>query len=66
MGAKYTEAQKRATLNHLKYHIADFRVRTTKERKAEIQLRIANTGYTGSFNQFILDAIEEKIARDQK
>lgn len=66
MGAKYTEAQKKATLEHLRT-VGEFRVRVaTKEAKKEIQDRIKATGYQGSDNQFILDAIEEKIAREQQ
>lgn len=63
MGSKYTEAQKIATMTYLRDSVSDFRVRMPKEKKKELKEKILDTKYEGSINQFIIDAIEEKISR---
>ncbi len=60
----YTDAQKKATLNYLsKNDIVDIKLRISQNKKIEYKTKAKKSGYT-SFNQFIIDAIEEKIQKD--
>lgn len=60
MGEKYTEAQKKATLKYLKEKTDSIQIRTPKGTKA--RWRRAAAAQNISLNQFIITAVEEKIA----
>ena len=62
MGAKYTEAQKRATLSYLKENTDELKIRMQKGKKQEYREAAEKHGYK-SLNQFVIDAIEEKISK---
>lgn len=59
--AKYTEAQARAVKKHLAT-LDEYKVRMEKGKKAEYMEEAKKRGM--SLNVFILEAIEEKIARE--
>jgi predicted HicB family RNase H-like nuclease len=58
--AKYTEAQARAVKKYLD-NIGETKVRAPKEDMQRYKLEAEKAGC--SLNQFIIEAIEEKIAR---
>lgn len=60
MGNKYTEAQKRATIKYLQEKTDSIRIRTPKGDKTRWQAAAAAQNV--SLNQFIIAAVEEKIA----
>lgn len=60
MGEKYTEAQKKATLKYLKEKTDSIQIRTPKGTKE--RWRKAAAAQNVSLNQFIVAAVEEKIA----
>ena len=62
MGGKYTEAQKTATLKYLENNTDELKTRMKKGKKVEFREAAEKAGYD-SLNQFVIDAIEEKIAR---
>lgn len=61
MGGKYTEAQKRATMNYLKESTDELKIRMPKGKKQEYREAAEKAGM--SLNQFAIEAIEEKISR---
>lgn len=61
MGGKYTEAQKSATLKYLKESTDELKIRMPKGKKQEYREAADKAGL--SLNQFVIDAIEEKISR---
>lgn len=63
MGNKYTEAQAKATKRYLK-SLGEYKLRVTKEDK-ERYMRIAKKNNM-SLNAYIIQALEEKILRDQE
>jgi hypothetical protein len=62
LGGKYTEAQKRATINYLKESTDELKIRMPKGKKQEYREASEKANYA-SLNQFVVDAIEEKISR---
>jgi predicted HicB family RNase H-like nuclease len=62
LGGKYTEAQKRATLSYLKDNTDELKIRMQKGKKEEYREAAKKADYR-SLNQFVIDAIEEKISR---
>ena len=60
-----TEAQKRATRKYNQKTYENILVRVKKGEREEYKDKILNMGYV-SINQFILDAINEKIEREMK
>ena len=64
MGAKYTEAQKKATKEYMENRHT-LRVVVTNEEKKMIQNHAAQFG-NGSMNAFIKRAIMETMERDKK
>lgn len=63
MGNKYTEAQAEATKRYLK-SLGEYKLRVPKEDK-ERYMRIAKKNNV-SLNAYIIQALEEKILRDQE
>lgn len=59
-----TEAQKRATRKYNQKTYENILVRVKKGEREEYKDKILNMGYV-SINQFILDAINEKIEREK-
>ena len=63
MGAKYNEAQKKATIKYLSEKTDDIRIRVPKGKKEEIRAYAENKGY--SLNSFINEAIDDKIQKPE-
>lgn len=61
MGKEYTEAQARATKKYLS-NIGEYKLRVSKEDK-ERYMSVAKSAEM-SLNAYIIQAIEEKIQRD--
>ena len=61
MGEKYTEAQKNASIKYLKEKTDSIQIRTPKGTKERWKAAAASCGK--SLNQFISDAVEEKIGQ---
>lgn len=59
MGAKYTEAQKKASMKYLRENTDDIRIRTRKGAKEEWKKEAEKRGL--SLNQFIIDSVEKQI-----
>lgn len=58
-----SEAQKRATKTYFKKNdLVEIKLRVPRSKRESLQQSAINLGYT-SFNQFMLDALEEKIHR---
>lgn len=57
MGAKYTEAQKRATMKYLSEKTEEIKLRLPKGKREEIKAKASALGYT-SLSSFLLAAIE--------
>ena len=68
MAGTYTEAQKRAAIKHIKEKTDDIRLRTKKGLKDRYKHAAAEysskIGKKISMTQFIIEAVEEKINRD--
>jgi predicted HicB family RNase H-like nuclease len=62
LGSKYTEAQKRATMNYLKDSTDELKIRMPKGKKKDYREAAEKANYS-SLNQFVIDAIEEKISK---
>lgn len=58
-----TDAQRRASSKYLAESVESFSVRVPKGRKEHYQAAAAAAGL--SLNQFVVDALDEKIERDQ-
>lgn len=63
MGAKYTEAQKRATAKYQKENTSLIGIRVSKEKKELYQAHANNAGK--SLSSYIIDAIEEQIKKEE-
>lgn len=63
MGKQYTEAQARATKKYLS-NIGEYKLRVSKEDKERYMTIAKECGM--SLNAFIIQAIEEKIAKDKE
>ncbi len=61
MGAKYTEAQAAATKKYLK-DIGEYKLRVSKDDKEKYMLAAKSAGM--SLNRYIIQAIEEKMQRE--
>lgn len=61
MGNKYTEAQANATKKYLK-NIGEYKLRVSKEDKQRYMNIAKSSGM--SLNAYIIQAIEEKIQRE--
>lgn len=59
MGAKYTNAQKQASMKYLKEHTDDIRIRTPKGKKEEYKQLAENNNM--SLNALIIELLERKI-----
>ena len=64
MGEKYTEAQKKASIKYLKEKTDSIQIRTPKGTKERWREAAEKQGV--SLNQFIADAVEEKIDSSKK
>lgn len=63
MGAKYNEAQKKASIKYLAEKTDDIRIRVPKGKKEEIRAYAENKGY--SLNSFINEAIDDKMQKPE-
>ena len=63
MGAKYNEAQKKATIKYLSEKTDDIRIRVPKGKKEAIRAYAENKGY--SLNSFINEAIDDKMQKPE-
>ena len=63
MGAKYTEAQKRATAKYQKENTSLIGIRVSKEKKELYQAHATNAGK--SLSSYIIDAIEDQIKKEE-
>lgn len=63
MGDKYTDAQKKASIKYLKEKTDSIQIRTQKGTKERWRDAAANRGK--SLNQFIIDAVESEIEKEQ-
>ena len=63
MGAKYNEAQKKATIKYVSEKTDDIRIRVPKGKKEEIRAYAENKGY--SLNSFINEAIDDKMQKPE-
>ena len=61
MGAKYTDAQKNASMKYLGEQTDSIQIRTPKGTKE--RWRDAATAAGTSFNRYIMDAVEDTIAK---
>ena len=61
MGDKYTDAQKKASIKYLKEKTDSIQIRTQKGTKE--RWRAAATDRGKSLNQFIVDTMEDEIAK---
>ena len=59
MGAKYTEAQKNASIKYLRENTDDIRIRVPKGKKDEYKQLAENNGM--SLNALIIELLEQKI-----
>ena len=59
MGAKYTEAQKQASIKYLKENTDDIRIRVPKGKKEEYKQLAENNNM--SLNALIIELLERKI-----
>ena len=59
MGAKYTEAQKNASIKYLKENTDDIRIRVPKGKKSEYKALAEQNGM--SLNALIIELLERKI-----
>lgn len=62
MGAKYTEAQNKATQKYIKASYDTITLRVSKGKRDELK-DIAKNKFGMSLQAFILEAVNEKIAR---
>lgn len=60
-----SKAQQRAVGKYMKNNYDDIKVRVPKGERGKIKWDIFSLGYE-SVNQFIVDAIHEKIEREKK
>ena len=60
--SRYSQAQNRATQKYVKEHLEDIKIRVPKGRKAFYKSAADSAGQ--SLNQFTIDALDEKISRD--
>lgn len=60
-----SEAKKAAIKKYLQNNkLVEIKFRVNEEKRADIQNRISNLGYK-SFNKFYLQAVEEKLIREE-
>lgn len=63
MGDKYTDAQKKASIKYLKEKTDSIQIRTPKGTKE--RWKTAATDRGKSLNQFIVDTMEDEIAKGE-
>ena len=61
MGEKYTDAQKKASMKYMKEKTDSIQIRATKGTKDRWRKAAEENGK--SMNQFIIEAVEERINR---
>lgn len=59
----YTEARKKATSKYVKKNLDDIKIRVPKGEKEIYHQMAKKLGYS-SFNKFVIQAMDEKIAKD--
>ncbi len=64
MGGKYTEAQKKATAKYQKENTSLIGIRVSKEKRALYQAQADKR--SKSLSAFIIEAIEEKIKKEEE
>lgn len=61
-----SDSQRKATNKYIeKNNLVEIKFRVVKEKREYYQSNASSLGYS-SFNQFVIQAIEEKIERDSK
>lgn len=60
----YSEASKNATMKYMKKNLDDIKTRVPKGKREEYKAAASALGYS-SFNSFVVQAIEEKLEREQ-
>ena len=61
-----SDSQRKATNKYIeKNNLVEIKFRVAKEKRESYQANVSSLGYS-SFNQFVIQAIEEKIERDSK
>lgn len=60
-----SEAQQKAVNKYLKNNFDDIKIRVPKGEREEYKKRVTLLGYE-SFNKFIIDAVNEKLGREEK
>lgn len=61
----YSKAQKIATAKYVKKTLDDIKVRVPKGKRSDYYQRVSAIGYR-SFNQFAIQAFDEKLEREEK
>lgn len=61
----YNESQKKATMKYMKNNLDDIKTRVPKGMREEYKTRARSIGYE-SFNNFVVQAIEEKLKREEE
>ena len=59
----YSEASKNATMKYMKKNLDDIKTRVPKGKREEYKTDAAALGYS-SLNNFVVQAIEEKLERE--
>ena len=59
----YSEASKNATMKYMKKNLDYIKTRVPKGKREEYKTAAAALGYS-SFNNFVVQAIEEKLERE--
>lgn len=64
MGSKYTDAQKKASIKYISEKTDDIRIRTLKGTKEKWKQAAEERNL--SLTQFVIDAVNEKLAKPLK
>lgn len=64
MGSKYTDAQKKASIKYISEKTDDIRIRTLKGTKEKWKRAAEERNL--SLTQFVVDAVNEKLAKPLK
>ena len=59
----YSEAGKKATIKYMKNNLDDIKIRVPKGQREELKAGAKGVGYD-CFNEFVVDAIHEKLERE--
>lgn len=59
----YSESSKKATMKYMKNNLDDIKIRVPKGKREQYKNSASALGYE-SFNNFVIQAIEEKLQRE--